>query len=127
MKSFRRLFCVLLLVLPGAAAAAEEKPFDQRTFDELRGAGKPVVVHVFAVWCGTCKVQSQLLAPMLATDEFKPLTLLKADFDKEQGLLRNLNVDDRSTLIAFKGGKEVARTVADMNKESIAGLLRKAL
>ena len=127
MKPFRRLFLALILTGASALSAAAEIPFDQKTFDELRGAGKPLVVHVHAVWCGTCKVQSQILAPMLASDEFKSLTLLKVDFDKEKPLLRDLKVDDRSTLIAFQGDKEVARSVADMNKDSIAGLLRKAL
>ena len=108
-------------------AGAAEMPFDQKTFDELRASGKPVVVHVHAVWCGTCKVQASIVTPLLAEPEFASLTVLRADFDQEKALLRAFNVADRSTFIAFRRGKEVARSVADMNKESIANLMRKAL
>ena len=50
-----------------------------------------------------------------------------ADFDKEKGLIEALGVSDRSTFVAFKGMTEVGRSVADMNKESIASLLRRTL
>ena len=65
--------------------------------------------------------------PMLAEPEFAPLTLLKADFDKEKGLIEALGVSDRSTFVAFKGMTEVGRSVGDMNKETIARLLRTTL
>jgi thioredoxin 1 len=117
----------LFLMVWAALAGAGEMPFSQKTFDDLRAAGKPVVVHVYAVWCGTCKVQSGLLAPMLEEPRFRHLTLLKADFDKERSLLKSLNVADRSTFVAFKGSTEVARSTGDMDKERIAALLSKAL
>lgn len=64
---------------------------------------------------------------LLAEPEFAPLTLLNADFDKEKALVEALGVSNRSTFVAFKGATEVGRSVADMNKESIAALLRRAL
>ena len=67
------------------------------------------------------------VTPLLAQPEFASLTLLKADFDKEKQLIKALGVSDRSTFVAFKGDKEVDRSVADMNKDSIAALLRKTL
>jgi thioredoxin 1 len=117
----------LLFTLASAIAGAAEMPFDQKTFDELRASGRPVVVHVHAVWCGTCKVQASIVTPLLAEPEFASLTVLRADFDREKALLRAFDVADRSTFLAFRRGKEVARSVADMNRESIANLMRKAL
>jgi thioredoxin 1 len=120
---------VLALVLLGkvVSANAAEVPFTQKTFEELRGAGQPVVLHVYAVWCTICKAQEQIVTPLLSTQEFKPLTLLKADFDREKDLLKALNVSDRSTFVAFKSGREVGRSTGDLNKESITALLRSAL
>jgi thioredoxin 1 len=117
----------LALIAACAVTMAAELPFDQKTFDELRKSGKPSVIHVYATWCGTCKVQAGIVTPLLAQPEFASLTLLKADFDKEKSLIQALGVSDRSTFVAFKGEAEVARSVADMNKESIARLLRKPL
>ena len=126
MKPFRLLLAGLALVA-ATATVAGEVPFDQKTFDELRNSGKPSVIHVYATWCGTCKVQTGIVTPLLAEPEFASLTLLKADFDKEKALLGALSVSDRSTFVAFKGAKEVGRSVGDMNRESIANLLRKTL
>ncbi len=127
MKRFRKFLAGVILTAASAAAMAAEVPFDQKTFDELRRSGKPSVIHVYATWCGTCKVQSGIVKPLLAEPEFSALTLLRADFDKEKALIKALGVSDRSTFVAFKGATEVGRSVADMNKESIAGLLRKTL
>ena len=127
MKRLQRLVAGLVLAGASAALGAVELPFEQKTFDELRASDKPVVVHVYAVWCGTCKVQARILTPLLGEPEFASLTVLKADFDKEKALLGALSVSDRSTFVAFRGAKEVGRSVGDMNRESIANLLRKTL
>ena len=127
MKPSHSLLAGLVLTAASAVTMAAELPFDQKTFDELRNSGKPVVIHVYAVWCGTCKVQAGIVTPLLSEPEFASLTLLKADFDKEKKLIQAINVSDRSTFVAFKGATEVGRSVAYMNKESIASLLRKTL
>ena len=127
MKPLHAFLAGVILAAAGAVTSAAEVPFDQETFDELRRTGKPSVIHVYATWCGTCKVQSGIVTPLLASPEFSSLTLLKADFDKEKELIRTLGVSDRSTFVAFRGATEVGRSVADMNEESIAGLFRKAL
>jgi thiol-disulfide isomerase/thioredoxin len=126
MKALRALLACFAVVA-AASAVAGEMPFDQKTFDELRNSGKPSVIHVYATWCGTCKVQTGIVTPLLAQPEFATLTLLKVDFDREKALLQSLGVSDRSTFIAFSGTREVGRSVADMDKDSIANLLRKAL
>ena len=127
MKPFRVFLAGVILAATSAATMAAEVPFSQATFDQLRKAGKPSVVHVYATWCGTCKVQSGIVTPLLAQPEFSSLTLLRVDFDKEKEVVQALGVSDRSTFVAFKGATEVGRSVADMNRESIAGLFRKAL
>ena len=127
MKRLYRGLFGLAMLLSATAANAGEVPFEQKLFDDLRAAGKPVAVHIYAVWCGICKVQTRLVAPMLEDPRFKNLVLLKADFDKERALLDQLQVADRSTFVVFKGGKEVGRSTGDMDKGSIAALFRKAL
>ena len=127
MKTLSHALLGLLFLVAAVAGTAAELPFTQKAFDDLRAEGKPVVVHVYAVWCGICKVQARLVSPMLEDPRFKRLTLLRADFDKEHALFKSLAVTDRSTFVAFKGGTEVGRSTGDMNQESIAALLLKAL
>lgn len=127
MKTFYSVLFGVLLSAASAMASAGEMPFNQKMFDELRAAGKPVVVHVHAVWCETCIEQARVVTPLLSTPEFKDLTLLRADFDKEKALLKSLKVVNRSTFVAFKGNIEVGRSTGETNKDRIATLLRKAL
>lgn len=127
MKLFYSVLFGVVLAAISAVVSAGEMPFNQKVFDELRAAGKPVVVHVHAQWCGTCKVQARVVTPLLSDPEFKDLTLLRADFDKEKALLKTLKVANRSTFVAFKGNTEVGRSTGETNKERIAALLRKAL
>ena len=49
------------------------------------------------------------------------------DYDSQKEAMRTLNARDRSTLIVFKGSKEVARSVADTNTTSIEALLDKGI
>lgn len=48
---------------------------------------------------------------------------LKIDFDAQKDLLKKLNVRMQSSLIVYKQGVEVGRSVGDTNRDSIAELL----
>ena len=127
MKLFSSVLFGAVLAIANAVASAGEMPFSKKAFDDLRAAGKPVVVHISAQWCGTCKVQARIVTPLLSAPEFKDLTLLQADFDKEKALLKALKVANQSTFVAFKGSMEVGRSTGVTKKDDIAALLRKAI
>jgi thioredoxin 1 len=57
----------------------------------------------------------------------KTLTLYVANFDTEKALKKSLGVTQQSTIVVFKGGKEVARSTGDTQQESLAALLRHAV
>ena len=116
-----------LLFLAAAHAFAGEQPFDQKAFDDLRAAHKPVVVFVHANWCATCKRQQEILDGLLAQPPYQSLTVLRVDYDAQKAEQKALGVANRSTLVAFKDGAEVERSVADTQPDHLAALLRKAL
>lgn len=122
-----RIFVGFVFMALSAITAAGEMPFNRKVFDELRAAGKPVAVHIHAQWCGTCKKQARIVTPMLAEPEFKDLTLMRVDYDKEDALLKELKASTKSTFVVFKGRGEVGRSTGDTNKDRIAALFRKAL
>lgn len=111
-------------VLPAAAAGL--KPFGTANFDAARGKG-PVILHIDASWCPTCRAQKPILAKLLADPKFANVVAYSVDYDAEKPTLRSLNAPDRSTILVFKSGKEVGRSVADTRAESISALLDKAL
>lgn len=125
MKIIKTLF-VFLLLQSGLALAAGQH-YTQAQFDALNQAGKPVVVHVHADWCPTCRAQDPILRSLIKDPEFNDVSFLEVDFDAQKDIVKTFRVSQQSTLIVFKGGKELGRSTGDTQKPAIAALLKKAL
>jgi thioredoxin 1 len=109
------------------AFAASPQPFDAKAFAEAQKAGKPILIAVHASWCPTCKVQTPILSELTDDPKFKNLAYFVIDFDSQKELVQRFGARMQSTLIAFKGEKEEARSVGDTSRESISALLNKTL
>ena len=107
--------------------AAEERPFTRQAFQAAQRQGQSILVEIHASWCPTCAAQKPILARLFADPRFKDLAVFRLDFDSQKDEVRNFKARMQSTLITFKGGVEVARTVGDTNPDSIADLLALAL
>lgn len=101
--------------------------YTKAAFDRLLSEGKPVVVEFSAEWCATCKKQAPVVKEITSEAPFNAITVLKADYDKEADLKKQLNVTKQSTFVVFKGGKEVARSTGQTAKADIAATFGKAL
>ena len=121
------LLAALSIVVVTSALGAEIKPFDQATFEQLQAADKPVLIDVYADWCPTCKQQAPIVSELMTRPEFKDYTVLRVNFDTQKDVRRTLRVTEQSTFIVYRGKKEVARTIGDTRKDSIAASLHKAL
>ncbi|EIC28557.1 MULTISPECIES: thioredoxin family protein [Methylomicrobium] len=117
---------ILLGLLTGTAAASEEA-FTQTAFDRLQQQGAPILVWIHADWCPTCRAQEPVLKELLEQEEFKPIRALRVDFDRQKEIVKAFKVLKQSTLIVFKGGKEVDRNLGVTREQDIADFLRKAL
>jgi thiol-disulfide isomerase/thioredoxin len=109
------------------AVAGDIKPFNQPEFDKLTQEGKPVVLDVSAPWCPTCKAQKPILDGLMKNPVYKDVTLMTIDFDSSKPVLKTFKVNTQSTLIAFKGKQEVARSIGDTTPSGIEGLVKKTL
>lgn len=120
---------VLLAVssLASLAMAGDIKPFSQQEFDKLTSQGKPVVLDISATWCPTCKAQKPILEGLMKQPAYKDVTLLMIDFDTEKATLKKFKVTMQSTLVGFKGAREVGRSVGDTTPAGIEGLIRKTV
>lgn len=121
------LALALAAALPVAALARDPQGWSQPQFDDALEKGGPVLVHIDASWCPTCKAQKPILSKLLAEDRFKAIHGFHVDYDDDKKVMRALNAPDRSTILVFKGGKEVARSTGDTTEPAIAALLEKAL
>ena len=62
------------------------------------------------------------------TPALKSLTLYVANFDTEKGAKKILGVTQQSTIVVFKGGKEIARSTGDTQRDRPrAALLKQAV
>jgi thioredoxin 1 len=113
-----------LMALPALALSTK---FTASVLADAQKAGKAVLVEVGAPWCPTCKAQAPILSKLLGTDKYKAFVKLDIDFDSQKADLKTLNVQQQSTLIVYKGDKEVGRSTGDTNPASIEALLAKAL
>ncbi|MFC7297359.1 thioredoxin family protein [Herminiimonas aquatilis] len=120
-------FTFALSVLSSLAVAGEIKPFSQQEFDQLNKAGQSVVLDVTAPWCSVCKQQKPIVENLMKQPAYKDVTLMTIDFDSSKPILKNFKVTMQSTLIAFKGGKEVGRSIGDTTPSGLEALIKKAV
>lgn len=126
MKSFLHILSILSLLF-ATNVLAEQTPYSQPVFDKLINDGKPVLVEVHADWCSTCRAQAKVTAALLRKQAYRGIRSLKVDYDNQQDVLKALHVSRQSTLIVFKNGKEVGRSLGDTTPEGIENLLKKAI
>ncbi len=125
-KLLRALVLLLPFLTTGSSFAADTA-FDAARFDALNKQGKPILVAIHADWCPTCRAQAPIVSGLLKTPELKEITAFRVDFDDQKDAVRRFRASTQSTLIVFKGGKEVGRSIGDTRQEGIAALLRKAI
>jgi thioredoxin 1 len=120
------LYCtgIALAIAATKPAVAAEQSFDQARFDAARASGAPVLVFVAADWCPTCRVQSPIIAQIGSEPAFSELQIFRLDFDAQKAQRRALRASRQSTIIVFKGGIEVGRSVGATKSEQIRALMR---
>ena len=78
----------------------------------------PVVVDVWAAWCGPCRAMAPEYEHAAAAGE-PAARFVKLDSDAEQALSAKLAIRSIPTLLLFAGGKEVGRVSGAMSAAGI--------
>ncbi len=70
---------------------------------EVINSDKPVVVDVWADWCGPCKMLSPVIDQL--SNEVENVKFVKLNADENQELTAALGVRNLPTLVLFKNGE----------------------
>lgn len=89
--------------------------------EEVLRSELPVLMDIWAPWCGPCKMLGPVVEEVAAeSDKFK---VAKLNADEAPELAQSYQVVSIPTLLVFKGGKEVNRSVGLIAKDDIYKLL----
>ena len=90
------------------------------TFDAAISNGS-VVVDFWASWCGPCKMQAPILDQF--AEAHQEVSVCKVDVDAEPALAARYGIMSIPTLLYFKDGKLVNKTVGVQTLPQIAAVM----
>lgn len=93
---------------------------------EVLQSDVPVLVDFWAPWCGPCRMMAPALEA-LSADFAGRAKVAKLDTDENEALAVKYGVQALPTLLVFKGGEVISRTVGAASKGVLAGKLEEAL
>ena len=94
--------------------------------NDLLAEGKPLVVDFWAPWCGPCRSLSPIVDEV-ADELAGKITVAKCNVDDNQDLAMKFGVMSIPTLVVFKNGEEIDRSVGALPKARLQALLEKHL
>lgn len=95
---------------------------NSENFQEKITQTEKTVVYIKASWCGPCKQLSPIMEE-ISSELGTNVTITKLDADDNMDFVKNLNVRNIPTLLFYKNGEVVQRTVGMKNKNEILRLI----
>jgi thioredoxin len=86
----------------------------------------PVLVDFWAEWCGPCRMVSPAVEQLSQTMSDK-IKVAKLNVDENQEIAIRYGVRSIPSLVLFKGGKEIARTIGAASKEKYQKFVEESL
>ena len=93
---------------------------------EVLKSSTPVLVDLWAPWCGPCRIIAPLVEELAGTYQGK-VKFGKLNVDDHPQLAAQYRVMNIPTLLLFKGGREIDRLVGVQPKQELIGRLDRAV
>jgi thioredoxin 1 len=97
------------------------------TFEkEVLQSDKPVLVDFWAAWCGPCMILGPTIEE-IANDFAGKVKVCKLNTDENEATSAKYQISAIPSLLFFKGGQVVDKSIGVVNKKAIAEKLNKLL
>lgn len=84
--------------------------------DDVLRSAKPVLVDFWAEWCGPCRMVGPALEQLSKTMNGK-IKVAKLNVDENQEIAMKYGIQSIPSLLLYKEGKEIGRTIGAASKE----------
>lgn len=99
--------------------------FTDANFEELViKSGKPVIVDLWAEWCGPCRMLTPIVEEMAKEYEGRAV-IGKLNVDDNPEVTAKYGVRNIPTVLFFKGGEIADKQVGSVPKSTLVGKLEK--
>lgn len=98
------------------------KQIDEKEFNKEINFKGTILIDFYASWCPPCKALAPVLEDISNSRKYK---IAKVNIDDNPSIAGRFNIDSVPTLIVFKDGKAVEKSVGYINKDEVMELMDK--
>ena len=128
----KKLFVIIICLFSLSANAIEKKTtFDKDLFDKAQSDGKIVIVSSWIKYCSSCAGQMKILKTAkeqggLSDIKFNNIEYFSFDVTNKE-IANLLKVQYQTTLLIFKGNKEIYRSVGETTEDLIYEAIKSSI
>ena len=116
------LLFFIIFISTDSLAFEKTTNFTYERFEKAQQEGKTIVINAWNEWCTTCAAQSKIFAD--AVNDFKDVEFLFYEQIKHKDIAKELNIKFWTTIVVYKGQKEITREIGLNKKEDIYKIIK---
>ena len=100
------------------------KKIEEKDFNEvIKNKDKKVLVDCYADWCGPCRMLSPIIDEL--AEEIDSCEFYKLNVDEAENISREYGIMSIPTILIFKDGKEINKSIGLKTKDELKELIEK--
>ena len=128
----KKIFILSICLFAFSANAIEKKTtFDQQLFNKAKSEGKIIVISSWIEYCSSCAKQMKILQTAKKEGELSDIKFDNIEYFSfdvtNRDIADKLNVLYQTTLLIFKDGKEIYRSIGETTEDLIYEALKASI